>query len=72
MEHGRFFTTFPEKVEEERDMVVVAIGVLTPVSPVCVFQESCECGDGLIGYEKMVFKAAEVTLGIDLLYEQTR
>jgi hypothetical protein len=38
------------KVEEERDMVVAAIGVVRPVSPVCVLKERSECGDGLRGY----------------------
>jgi hypothetical protein len=36
VDDGRFLTTFPEKVEEERDMVVVAIGVLRLESRHCL------------------------------------
>jgi hypothetical protein len=59
VDDGRFFTNFPAKVEEERDMVVVAIVVVRPVSPVCVLQERCECEDGLRGYGEVVFKSGD-------------
>lgn len=56
---GRFLTAFPEKVDEERDMVVVDIGVLRLVSLLRVLKERCECGDGLRGYEEVIFKGVD-------------
>jgi hypothetical protein len=52
--------------DEERDMVVVGIAVVRPVSLVCVLQERCECGDGLRGYKGVVFKGLDGHIGFIL------